>query len=204
MRSLLDNASARQFLSRIITPIANALIRLRISADSVTVFGAFATVLCAATLIPNGRFLAASLLIGVLALSDLLDGTIARITNSVSQWGAFLDSTLDRVVDAAVLISIGTYFGVTGHSNPKALIATAIALVMGQMTSYIRARAEALDVQCKVGLAERAERTLVVWLALLVTGLGWNILAEAMYLLAIITTFTVLQRVLHVRKQLLT
>jgi CDP-diacylglycerol--glycerol-3-phosphate 3-phosphatidyltransferase len=73
---------------------------------------------------------------------------------------------------------------------------------MGQMTSYIRAKAEALGVQCKVGLAERAERTFVVWIALLVSGLGWFCLDYALYFLAIITTFTVIQRVIHVRKQL--
>jgi len=202
MRSLLDNASARQSLSRIITPMANTLIRLRVTADSVTIFGALATVVCASTLIPSGRFLLASLFIGLLALSDLLDGSIARITNSVSQWGAFLDSTLDRVVDAAVLIAIGAYFGNSVHLNTKALIATAIALVMGQMTSYIRARAESLGVTCKVGLAERAERTLVVWLSLVFTGFGFHVLAGAMYFLAAITCFTVLQRMLHVRKQL--
>jgi len=202
MRSLLDNASARQVLSRIVTPTANALIRLRVSADAVTCFGAAATILCAAFLIPSGRFLIASVTIGILALSDLLDGAIARLTNSDSRWGAFLDSSLDRVVDAAVLIAIASYFLDLNPGNNKAVVATGIALVMGQMTSYIRAKAEALGVQCKVGLAERAERTLVVWVSLLISGLGWFCLDWAMYLLAAITTLTVFQRVLHVRKQL--
>lgn len=200
--SLLDNASARQALSRVVTPTAKSLIRLRVSADAVTCFGAIATILCAAFFIPSGRFIIASLTIGILALSDLLDGAIARLTNSDSRWGAFLDSTLDRVVDAAVLIAISVYFLNSVSANQTAAIATAIALVMGQMTSYIRAKAEALNADCKVGLAERAERTLVVWLALLISGLGWFCLDWAMYLLASITTFTVIQRVLYVRKQL--
>ncbi|MCX6404757.1 MAG: CDP-alcohol phosphatidyltransferase family protein, partial [Actinobacteria bacterium] len=118
------------------------------------------------------------------------------------RWGAFLDSTLDRVVDAAVLISIAAYFLTTTPVQTSATVATAIALVMGQMTSYIRAKAESLGVQCKVGLAERAERTFVVWISLLISGLGWFCLTGAMYLLAVITTFTVIQRVVHVRKQL--
>jgi len=202
MRSLLDNASARQVLSRIVNPVAKSLIRLRVSADAVTCFGAIATIVCAAVFVPSGKFLIASLTIGILTLSDLLDGTIARLTNSDSRWGAFLDSTLDRVVDASVLIAIAAYFLATTPTDNKAIVATAIALVMGQMTSYIRAKAEALGVQCKVGLAERAERTFVVWIALLVSGLGWFCLDYALYFLAIITTFTVIQRVIHVRKQL--
>ena len=199
---MLDNASARQVLSGIVTPVAKSLIRLKLSADAVTVFGAIATIACAVVFVPSGRFLIASLTIGLLSLSDLLDGTMARLTKSDSRWGAFLDSTLDRVVDAAVLISISAYFLSAMGKNDKALAATAVALVMGQMTSYIRAKAESLDVQCKVGLAERAERTLIVWIALLVSGLGWFCLSGAMYLLALITTLTVIQRVAHVRKQL--
>jgi len=199
---LLDNASARQVLSGIVTPVAKCLIRLRVSADAVTVFGAIATIACAVVFVPSGHFLIASLTIGLLSLSDLLDGTMARLTKSDSRWGAFLDSTLDRVVDAAVLISISAYFLSAMGKDDKALAATAVALVMGQMTSYIRAKAESLDVQCKVGLAERAERTLIVWIALLVSGLGWFCLSGAMYLLALITTLTVIQRVAHVRKQL--
>lgn len=202
MRSLLDNASARQVLSRIVTPTANSLIRLRVTADAVTCFGAVATILCAAVFVPTGKLLIASITIGILSLSDLLDGTIARITKSESRWGAFLDSTLDRVVDAAVLIAITSYFLNQDSVNQKAIIATAIALMMGQLTSYIRAKAESLDVQCKVGFAERAERTFVVWLALLVSGLGWFCLDYAMFLLATITTFTVIQRIAHVRRQL--
>jgi len=199
---LLDNASARQVLSRIVTPVANSLIRLKVSADSVTCAGAVATIACAAVFIPSGKFLIASITIGILSLSDLLDGTIARLTGSDSRWGAFLDSTLDRVVDALVLVSIAAYFLEKDVIDTKVLAATSVALVMGQMTSYIRAKAESLGVQCKVGLAERAERTLVVWIALLVSGLGWFCLSGAMYLLAVITTFTVIQRVVHVRKQL--
>lgn len=202
MRSLLDNASARQVLSRIVTPVAKSLIRLKVTADAVTCFGAIATIACAVVFVPSGRFLIASLTIGLLSLSDLLDGTIARLTQSDSRWGAFLDSTLDRVVDAAVLISIAAYFLTTTPVQTSAIVATAIALVMGQMTSYIRAKAESLGVQCKVGLAERAERTFVVWISLLISGLGWFCLPGAMYLLAVITTFTVIQRVVHVRKQL--
>jgi len=202
MRSLLDNASARQVLSRIVTPTAKSLIRLRVSADAVTCFGAAATIFCAAAFIPSGRFLIASITIGILALSDLLDGAIARLTESDSRWGAFLDSSLDRVVDAAVLIAIAGYFLDATPAINKPVVATAIALVMGQMTSYIRAKAEALGVECKVGLAERAERTLVVWASLLISGLGWFCLDWAMYLLVAITTLTVFQRVMHVRKQL--
>ena len=199
---MLDNASARLVLSRIVTPVAQTLIRLKVTADAVTCFGAVATIACAAIFIPTGHFLLASLTVGLLSLSDLLDGTIARLTQSDSRWGAFLDSTLDRVVDAAVLIAVAAYFLNSKSVETRAVVATVIALVMGQMTSYIRAKAEALGVECKVGLAERAERTFVVWIALLISGLGWYCLPWAMYLLAVITSITVAQRVSHVRKQL--
>jgi len=156
MKALLDNASARQVLSRIVTPVAQSLIRLKVTADTVTCFGAIATIACAAAFIPSGHFLLASITVGLLSLSDLLDGTIARLTGSDSRWGAFLDSTLDRVVDAAVLISIAAYLLDVTAVDTNVVVATAVALIMGQMTSYIRAKAEALGVQCKVGLAERA------------------------------------------------
>lgn len=201
MISLLDNAIARQSLSRIVNPVARTLINLKVTADGVTCVAAIATISAAALFIPQGQFLLAAITIGLLALGDLLDGTIARLTNSASKWGAFLDSTLDRVVDAAVLIAIGAFLA-GFHKDHRALIACAVALVMGQMTSYIRARAEALGVSCKVGLAERAERTLVVWFALLISGLGFYCLDFAMYVLAVITTVTVGQRIWHVRKQL--
>ena len=176
---------------------------MRITADAVTSVAALATILVAMYFVPKGQFLTASLLIGLLSLGDLLDGTIARLSNTASKWGAFLDSTLDRVVDASVLISIAVYF-YRSSENSQVLMATSTALVMGQMTSYIRARAESLGTSCKVGLAERAERTFLVWISLLLSGLGVDCLDPAMYLLAAITTFTVGQRILHVRKQLLT
>ncbi len=200
---MLDNATARQAVSKIVDPLAASMIRMRITADAVTSVAALATILVAMYFVPKGQFLTASLLIGLLSLGDLLDGTIARLSNTASKWGAFLDSTLDRVVDASVLISIAVYF-YRSSENSQVLMATSTALVMGQMTSYIRARAESLGTSCKVGLAERAERTFLVWISLLLSGLGVDCLDPAMYLLAAITTFTVGQRILHVRKQLLT
>jgi CDP-diacylglycerol--glycerol-3-phosphate 3-phosphatidyltransferase len=94
------------------------------------------------------------------------------------------------------------YFHRQNQRNDLVIVATVIALAAGQIISYIRARAEALGVDAKVGIAERAERMLIIWGSLIVTGLGFNILPMAIYLLAVISGVTVVQRVLHVRKQL--
>ena len=199
---MLDNANARAFWARIINPIAGSLIKLKVTPDTVTVLGAGLSVLTAFIFIPTGHLLAGAIILGICSLSDLLDGTMARQLGTASKWGAFLDSTLDRVVDASLLIAIALYFSHHHPVNNLLIAATIIALTAGQLISYIRARAEALGVEAKVGIAERAERTLIIWGALIFTGLGFNVLPAAIYLLALICIVTVVQRVIHVRKQL--
>jgi len=199
---VLDNASARAFWARIIDPIADLLIKLKVTPDAVTILGAGLSVLTAFIFIPSGHLLSGAIILGIWSLSDLLDGTMARRLGTSSKWGAFLDSTLDRVVDASLLIAIALYFHRQHQRNDLVIVATVIALAAGQIISYIRARAEALGVDAKVGIAERAERMLIIWGSLIVTGLGFNILPMAIYLLAVISGVTVVQRVLHVRKQL--
>ena len=199
---MLDNAHARLALSRVVNPLAQKLISWRISADAVTIFGALFSSLSALLFVPRGHFLPAAILFGLCGLSDLLDGTMARMTGTVSVWGAFLDSTLDRVVDASLLFSIVLYFYSLDSDNLGVLSATIIALVSGQLISYVRARAEALGAQASVGVAERAERSLIIWLALVITGLGLNVLPLAMYVLATLSVFTVLQRTLYIKAQL--
>ena len=167
-----------------------------------TVFGALLSITVIFIFIPTGQLLVAAVLYGLCGLSDLLDGTMARITSTTSSWGAFLDSTLDRLVDASLLIALIIYFNRQDSTHTVEMVACFVSLVSGQAISYIRARAEALGVSASVGIAERAERSLIIWLALLVTGLGVDILKASTLVLAVISVVTVFQRVIHVRAQL--
>ena len=198
---MLDNDTARGHASRFIDPIAKSLLKLGISANAITWFGALATVAISVYFIPRGAFLAAGIWYGLFSSSDLLDGTMARISGTTGKYGAFLDSTLDRFVDAAV-ISAMTYYCMT-HAQPTwSVVAGFIAIATAQITSYIRAKAESIGLECKVGLAERSERSIAAWLALLITGCGFFVIHYVLLLLAVASTITVAQRMVHVRKQL--
>ena len=181
-------------VTRIITPICNLLLQVGLTANSVTVIGAVGVTTISLTLFPNGQFFLATLLISLFALSDLLDGTMARISKSVdSKWGAFLDSTLDRISDAAILIGIWIYFrNSDGFEGPLLII----NLILGGLIPYIRARAEALSIKCDVGIAERVERLVIILVGAGLYGLGIEkALTWALYLLSILSLITVIQRV---------
>ena len=200
---MLDNASSRRSLARLIDPIAKVLIRAKITPDALTWFGAGATVLISAAFLAQGNFALGAILFGLFSLIDLLDGTMARMLGTSGPWGAFLDSTLDRVSDAAVICGICYYYVNSNSSNPNLVVsAGAVALVMGLMTSYARAKAESLNAQCTIGIAERAERNILIWVSLLITGLLTDVMAYAFVILAIVSTITVVQRIFYVRKQL--
>jgi phosphatidylglycerophosphate synthase len=135
-------------------------------------------------------------------LSDLLDGTMARLSNTAGPWGAFLDSTLDRVVDGAIYGSLIFYYVNADVINKKLVVALLIGLISAQITSYTRARWESLGVRGKVGLVERSERMIVLCTGLILTGLGFDVLATLIYFLAVASTITVIQRILFARKSL--
>jgi len=200
--AVLDNAHARQVIAKSVDPVAHALVKMKVSPDAVTWIGALGTVVISAVFLAQGRFLLGGILITLLSLSDLLDGTMARLTETQSSWGAFLDSTLDRVSDAAVISAVIYFYAQANTTSGNAITAGLIALVMGQLTSYARARAEALGIDCKVGIAERAERSIILLTGIVVTGLGLNILPTCLWLLAIVSSITVGQRIFHVRNQL--
>jgi CDP-diacylglycerol--glycerol-3-phosphate 3-phosphatidyltransferase len=198
---MLDNAQARASMAKIVEPIARGLLRIGLTPDMVTWIGALAVVANSVFVIAHGHWVLGALLYGLLGLSDVLDGTMARLSQTSGKWGAFLDSTLDRIVDASVLIAIAVYY--IAHPEQSWIpVVTLIALTAGQLTSYIRARAEAVGATCRVGFAERAERSLIVWLGMLLTGLGFNVLPYSLVLLALASSATVIQRIIHVRKQL--
>jgi len=194
----------RDFWTRVISPVARLFLRLGISPDAVTVAGTAGVAFGALFFFPRGQLLTGVLVITAFVFSDLLDGHMARLSGTSSSWGAFLDSTLDRLGDAAVFGGLVLYFMGPGESDLYAALAL-YCLVMGATTSYARARAESLGMEAKGGIAERADRLVAI---LVMTGLS-VILAQAWFvpftlaLLALASTVTVVQRVLAVRRQAL-
>jgi len=163
--------------------------------------GTLGAVLCAMLFIARGNFVFGVLGVIVFAVADLLDGTMARIKGTSGPWGNFLDASLDRVADGAIFGSVA--FWAASEDQMWLAAGTLIALVAGQVTSYAKARAEAVGAEANVGLVERAERLIAILAALFLSGVGvpW-VLDITVWALAILGVFTVIQRVVHVRKQL--
>jgi CDP-diacylglycerol---glycerol-3-phosphate 3-phosphatidyltransferase len=138
------------------------------------------------------------------SLCDMFDGRYSRMSGKGTPFGAFLDSTLDRVEEGVVLAAVAAWFA--KESNEAAVGATVLAVVGSYMVSYTRARAEALGVECKVGIASRAVRVVILSVGLVLAAEelipGLDLLEPAIYALAALTVFTAIQRVLHVRRQL--
>jgi len=200
---VLDNPKSRSSLAHLVDPIARALIKARVTPDALTWFGAGATLVISIAFLAQGDLLIGAILFGVFGLFDLLDGTMARMLGTSGAWGAFLDSTLDRVSDAAVICGICFYYANTDLPNSNLVVsAGVIALVMGLMTSYARAKAESLNAKCTIGIAERAERNILIWVSLIITSLVTDVMGYAFVILAIVSTITVIQRIVYVRKQL--
>jgi CDP-diacylglycerol--glycerol-3-phosphate 3-phosphatidyltransferase len=188
----------------VLAPFVNTFIKLGISPDVITLVGTIGVSAGALAFFPQGKLLTGVLVITAFVFSDLIDGAMARASGTTSKWGAFLDSTLDRVGDAAVFGGLVLYFAGPGDSDLY-LCLTLLCLVMGSVTSYARARAESLGMEAKGGIAERADRLVAI---LVMTGLSaifdLPILMEVtIWALAIASTVTVLQRILMVRRQYL-
>jgi CDP-diacylglycerol--glycerol-3-phosphate 3-phosphatidyltransferase/CDP-diacylglycerol--inositol 3-phosphatidyltransferase len=192
----------REFWTKVITPVARLLLRLGVSPDVVTLVGTLGVAAGALWFFPRGELLVGVLVITAFVFSDLLDGTMARMTGTSSKWGAFLDSTLDRLGDAAIFGGIVMYYVGPGDNDRYAGLAL-YCLVMGATTSYARARAESLGMEAKGGLAERADRLVAI---LVMTGLSAIfdlpvLIPITLGLLAVASTITVVQRILRVRDQ---
>lgn len=192
----------RSVVARVVDPVADALLRAGVSPDAVTVVGTIGVVVAALVLLPLGHLVAGPLVITVFALTDLLDGTMARRSGRVSPWGAFLDSTLDRFGDGAIFAGLVVYLAGRGDDAVGAALALA-ALVLGSIVPYARARAEGLGMRADVGIAERADRLLAVLLSTFLVGLGVPapLLTVVLGLLAVASLVTVLQRMAVVRRQ---
>jgi phosphatidylinositol phosphate synthase len=179
------------------------LIESRLTPNAISMTG-FVLNLAAAGLIVGRLFFLAGLAFIVGSVMDTLDGRYSRMSGKGTPFGAFLDSTLDRLEEGIVLTAVGAYFASRGMQ--LAVAATVAAVLFSLMVSYTRARAEALGVSCKVGLATRPVRV-VILSAGLVFAKGasiahFELLAPAVYVLAALAVFTTIQRILYVRKQL--
>ena len=192
----------RGVMTRVMTPLADLLLARGVSPDAVTVAGTLAVVVTALTAYPAGHLLAGTLVITLFALTDSLDGVMARRSGRTSDWGAFLDSTLDRFGDAAIFGGLLLWFTGAGEHRLTAVLALA-CLVLGSVVPYARARAEGLGMTASVGIAERADRLLAVLAATALVGMGLPraVLTVVLGLLAVASAVTVVQRMATVRRQ---
>ena len=186
----------------VLAPIVKLFLRLGISPDAVTLVGTLGVVAGALIFFPRGHLLAGVLFITAFVFSDLVDGQMARLSGRTSKFGAFWDSTLDRFGDAAIFGGLALYFAGPGDSYVL-LCLSLYCLVMGSVTSYARARAESLGMDAKGGLAERADRLVLI---LVLTGLSEIfdlpvLVPIALWILAFASTYTVIFRVVKVYRQ---
>jgi CDP-diacylglycerol--glycerol-3-phosphate 3-phosphatidyltransferase len=183
--------------------VRNRLIESRLTPNAISLTG-FALNVVAAVLVWERYFFLAGVAFIVGSICDTLDGRYSRMSGKGTPFGAFLDSTLDRMEEGIVLTAVGAYFAWRG--DEFAVAATVAAVLFSLMVSYTRARAEALGVECKVGIASRAVRVVILSIGLLFArgaGLGdFQLLAPSVYVLAALTIITTFQRIFHVRKQL--
>ena len=196
------NRFARALFTRLLTPVARLLLRLGVSPDVVTLVGTLGVAVGALALYPGGHLLAGTLVITAFVFADTVDGIMARTSGRSSSWGAYLDSTLDRVGDAAVFGGLVLWFTGGGDDRLAAVLALA-CLTLGSIVSYAKARAEGLGMTANVGIAERADRLVAVLAATGLVGLGLPevVLTIVLAALALASLITVVQRILEVRRQ---
>lgn len=189
-----------------LAPFVDLFIKLGISPDTVTFVGTVGVCAGALVFFPMGQLLIGVLVIAVFVFSDLIDGAMARKIGRTSKFGAFWDSTLDRFGDGAIFGGLALYFARSGDQYGDSYLYLCVALyclVMGSVTSYSRARAESLGMDAKGGIAERADRIVLILIAVGFDGLlDLPILTEAaLWILAVANTYTVVFRVRKVYRQ---
>lgn len=192
MVPMISNA-LKPAVTRLINPVARLALRIGLTPNAVTVLGAFGLVSSALFFYSNEEYFIGTVVIAFFALSDLFDGAMARISEQgSSRWGGFLDSTIDRVTDSAILIAILIPLTSTEDALTPVALTT---LVTGLLIPYIRAKAESFNIQCSVGIAERTERLIILLTAIGFHGLGIPYaLAIGLWLLASLGVVTVIQR----------
>ena len=190
------NEFRRKIASYLTPAIIRLLSRTGITPNTLTVFG-FLITLGAAALILTGNQFAAGFVVIAAGFFDMLDGSLARNTNQVTKFGGILDSTLDRLSEAALMVSIRVVFGKNG-SIPGIWI-TSIALVSSMMVSYIRSRAESAGIDCEVGLFTRPERVVILAIGLLLSGFN-NALLITLGIISLFSVITVIHRLIYTWK----
>jgi len=183
--------------------VRNRLIESRLTPNTISLTGLILN-LVAAALVWERYFFLGGIAFIVGSVMDTLDGRYSRMSGKGTPFGAFLDSTLDRIEEGIVLAAVAGYFAL--HAERIPVVAVVVAVLASLMVSYTRARAEALGVECKVGLATRPVRVVIISIGLLFAkgaSLGhFELLAPSVYVLAALSVFTVAQRINHVRREL--
>jgi CDP-diacylglycerol--glycerol-3-phosphate 3-phosphatidyltransferase len=198
------NKYARALFTKIFTPVARLFLKLGISPDVVTVVGTLGVCVGALAFYPRHEFFWGTLVITGFVFSDTVDGVMARMSGRSGKWGAYLDSTLDRVGDSAIFGGLVLWYAGRGDDILMAALALA-CLILGSVVSYAKARAEGLGFTANVGIAERADRLVSVLVVTGLVGLGLPevVLTVVLALLAVASLVTVFQRMLLVRRQAL-
>jgi CDP-diacylglycerol--glycerol-3-phosphate 3-phosphatidyltransferase len=178
----------------VITPLCRGALRIGITANALTVAGAIGSVISSLYFFSRGDFFIGTLVVSFFALSDLFDGTMARLSPQGStSWGALIDSTLDRATDAAICAGILMFF--YRDENSFTTYLALFALITGSLIPYIRAKAESLGIECSVGIAERAERLILLLVGTGLFGLGVTVAIDvSLVILSILGTITIIQR----------
>ena len=179
-------------LHRVFDPVARLLLRMGARPNHMTVLGLGVSV-AAAYVFSVGRLRWGAVLLAVAGLFDFFDGAVARLAGSDSDYGAFLDSVVDRDSDVAVLLGILVYY--QQRNDTTGAVLTMATLAGTVMTSYTKARAQSIGVRCDIGVIERPERLIA-----LIAGATFNLLTPAMALLAVLTNVTALQRIIYTRR----
>lgn len=193
---LLPDAVTNGYL-RLIDPVANWLVKNQVHPNSITVFGTLCTVM-GGIIYATGHIRTGGCFLSATALFDVLDGTVARRSNRSSTFGAFLDSTLDRLADGFVLGGLAVFYATSQvHGSVPLMVAALAGMVGAFLTSYTRARGEALGLDAKVGLLQRPERVVLLAAPQALFGLVFDgrALGIIIIIVAIMAWITVAQRV---------
>jgi CDP-diacylglycerol--glycerol-3-phosphate 3-phosphatidyltransferase len=192
---------SRALWGRLAAPLVRTLVRLGVTANTVTVIGTIGSTAGALLLFTRGHLFVGTLVIWGFVMLDMVDGAVARARGGSSVFGAVLDSSLDRIVDAAVFGALLWWFAGAGDSRPMQL-ACLLCLVLGAVVSYIKARAEGAGLTCNVGLVERPQRLTIALAGAGLDGLGVPYaLAVALWALVVLSAVTAVQRLIEVHRQ---
>lgn len=186
---------------RLTAPLVRLLVRARVTPATLTWLG-FSIALSAAIVIATGHLFVAGFIVLAGGFFDMLDGALARHTGKVTTLGALLDSTLDRVSEAVLLLGILIFYLFLGGQPVVGILLVCLALISSMMVSYLRARGEALGLECGVGLFTRPERVIVLAIGLLASGVADSALIISLAVIAVFSFATAGQRLLHLRRQI--